>query len=216
MAELTFNAEVRNKVGKETSKKLRAEKKVPAVVYGKDMSPVHCSVARADVDKLRRVNRNALIDLNLGNEKHTVIVREGQKHPISGEYEHVDFQAVQMDKPVKVNVDLEYVGNPVGKKDGGIFTALVKSVKIECLPGKIPQVIKMNIDSLNTGESLHVSDIEAGDFKIITNQKIALCQVSAVKEEEENPAAAAAATAAAPAAGAAAPAAAPAEDKKAK
>ena len=211
MAELTFNAEVRNKTGKETSKKLRAKNLVPAVVYGKDMNPVHCTVAKAEVEKLRRVNRNALIDLNLGSEKHTVLVREAQKHPISSEYEHVDFQAVQMDKPVKVNVDLEYVGTPVGKKDGGIFTALVKSVKVECLPNKIPQVIKMNIDSLGTGDSLHVSDIEAGDFKIITNAKIALCQVSAVKEEEAaaDATAATAATpaAAAPAAAAAAPAA---------
>ena len=212
MAELTFNAEVRNKVGKETSKKLRAQKLVPAVVYGKDINPIHCSVAKAEVEKLRKVNRNALIDLNLAGEKHTVLVREAQKHPISSEYEHVDFQAVQMDKPVKVNVDLEYVGSPVGKKQGGIFTVLVKSVKIECLPGKIPQVITMNIDALDAGDSLHVSDIKADNFKIITNPKIAICQVSQVKDEEED-AAAAAATTAAPAAAAAAPAA---EEKKAK
>ncbi len=214
MAELTFNAEVRNKVGKETSKKLRAKNLVPAVVYGKDINPIHCSVAKAEVEKLRKVNRNTLIDLNLAGEKHTVLVREAQKHPISSEYEHVDFQAVQMDKPVKVNVDLEYVGSPVGKKSGGIFTVLVKSVKIECLPGKIPQVITMNIDALDAGDSLHVSDIKADNFKIITNPKIAICQVSQVKDdEEEEAAAAAAATTAAPAAAAAAPAA---EEKKAK
>ena len=212
MAELSFNAEVRNKTGKETSKKLRAQKLVPAVVYGKEFTPVHCTVAKSDVEKLRRVNRNALIDLTIGSEKHTVLVREAQKHPISSEYEHVDFQAVQMDKPVKVNVDLEYVGTPVGKKDGGIFTALVKSVKIECLPNKIPQVIQLDITSLGTGDSLHVADIKAGEFKIITNAKIALCQVSAVKEEEE--AAAATTDAAAPAAAAAAPAAAPAAKAK--
>lgn len=212
MAELTFNAEVRNKVGKETSKKLRAKKLVPAVVYGKDMTPIHCCLPKSEVEKLRKVNRNTLIDLNLPEDKFTVLVREAQKHPISSEYEHVDFQAVQMDKPVKVNVDLEYVGSPVGKKQGGIFTVLVKSVKIECLPNKIPQVITLNIDSLDAGDSLHVSDIKADNFKIITNPKIAICQVSQVKDDEEE-AAAAAGTAAAPAAAAPAPAA---EEKKAK
>lgn len=211
MAELVFNAEVRNKVGKETSKKLRAKKLVPAVVYGKDMTPVHCSLAKAEVEKLRKANRNTLIELNLAGEKHTVLVREAQKHPITSEFEHVDFQAVHMDKPVKVNVDLEYVGSPVGKKQGGIFTVLVKSVKIECLPEKIPQVITLNIDALDAGDSLHVSDIKADNFKIITNPKIAICQVSQVKDEEE---AAATTTAATPAAAPAA--AAPAADKKAK
>ena len=211
MAELVFNAEVRNKVGKETSKKLRAKKLVPAVVYGKDMTPVHCSLAKAEVEKLRKANRNTLIELNLAGEKHTVLVREAQKHPITSEFEHVDFQAVHMDKPVKVNVDLEYVGSPVGKKQGGIFTVLVKSVKIECLPEKIPQVITLNIDALDAGDSLHVSDIKADNFKIITNPKIAICQVSQVKDEEE---AAATTTAATPAAAPAA--AAPAANKKAK
>lgn len=192
MAELTFNAEVRNKTGKETSKKLRAQKLVPAVIYGKDMAPVHCTVARAQIEKLRRVNRNALIDLTLSDDKYTVLVREAQKHPISGEFEHVDFQSVQMDKPVRVNVDLEYVGSPIGKKDGGIFTALVKTVKVECLPNKIPQVISLNVESLGAGQSLHVADIATGDYKIVTSSKIALCQVSAVKEAEADATAAAA------------------------
>ncbi|HMM60872.1 MAG TPA: 50S ribosomal protein L25, partial [Candidatus Rifleibacterium sp.] len=78
-------------------------------------------------------------------------------------------------------------------------------VKIECLPGKIPEVIKLNIDDLDAGMSLHVSDIKAGDFKIVTSPKIALCQISQIKDENEG---AAAAPGAAPAAGAAAPAAA--------
>lgn len=202
MAELVFNAEVRNKTGKEDAKKLRIRNMVPAVVYGKDVEPIHCAIAKSEVNKLKKVNRNALIDLKLGSEDKTVIVREGQKHPITHEYEHLDLQAVSMDKPIKVNVDLEFVGNPVGKKDGGIFTTLVRQVRVECLPNKIPQVITMNVDNLRAGESLHVSDIKAEGFKMVTSSKIALCQVSQVKDDTDA-ATAATATAAAPAAAAA-------------
>ncbi len=202
MAELVFNAEVRNKTGKEDAKKLRIRNMVPAVVYGKDVEPIHCAIAKSEVNKLKKVNRNALIDLKLGSEDKTVIVREGQKHPITHEYEHLDLQAVSMDKPIKVNVDLEFVGNPVGKKDGGIFTTLVRQVRVECLPNKIPQVITMNVDNLRAGESLHVSDIKAEGFKMVTSSKIALCQVSQVKDDTDA-AATATATAAAPAAAAA-------------
>lgn len=210
MAELILNAEVRNATGKENSKKLRAKGMVPTVVYGKDVAPIHCAVPRAQVDRLRKVNRNSLISLQIANGgNHTVIVRDTQKHPINHTYEHVDLQAVHMDKPVKVDVDLEFIGTPIGKKSGGIFTTMCKQVKIECLPGKIPEVIQLNIDNLEAGDSLHVSDIQAGDFKIVTSSKIALCQVSQVKDDTESaaPGAAAAATAA--------PAAAPAA-KKAK
>jgi large subunit ribosomal protein L25 len=216
MAELILNAEVRNTVGKENAKKLRANKLIPTVVYGKDVTPVHCAIPQIQLDRLvRKANRNTLITLKLSNsETKTVIVRDFQKHPISHEYVHMDLQAVRMDQPIRVDVDLDFVGSPVGKKVGGIFTAMCKQVKIECLPAKIPEVIKLNIDDLDAGDSLHVSDIKAGDFKIITSPKIALCQVSQIKDEAETAApgaAAPAAAAAAPAAAAAAPAA-----KKAK
>jgi large subunit ribosomal protein L25 len=141
-----------------------------------------------------------LINLKFGSEEKTVIVRDSQKHPLSHEYEHVDFQAVSMDQPIKVDVELSYVGTPIGKKSGGIFTSILNQVKIECLPNKIPDVIKLNIDSLDAGDSLHVSDIKAEGFTVITNPKIALCRVSEVKEEaadEADPAVAAAAPAAA-------------------
>ncbi len=222
MAELILNAEVRNKTGKENAKKLRVKDLIPTVVYGKDFAPVHCAIPRLQIEKLRKVNRNSLIDLQFSNGgKHTVIVRDTQKHPITHSYVHVDLQAVYMDKPVRVDVDLEFVGTPIGKKSGGIFTTMCKQVKIECLPGKIPEVIKLNIDDLDAGMSLHVSDIKAGDFKIVTSPKIALCQISQIKDEAEGAAAAApgaapAAGAAAPAAAAAAPAAAAPAAKKAK
>lgn len=208
MAELVLNAEVRNKVGKEDSKKLRVKNLIPAVVYGKDVDPIHCAISRNEIDKLRKINRNSLINVKLGSEEKTVIVRDSQKHPISHEYEHVDFQAVSMNHPIRVDVELSYVGTPIGKKTGGIFTSILNQVKIECLPNKIPEVIKLNIDSLDAGDSLHVSDIKAEGFTVITNPKIALCRVSEVKEEEaaDTAAAPAAAAAAAPAAAAAAPA----------
>lgn len=228
MAELALNAEVRKTTGKESAKKVRASSQVPAVVYGKGFNPVHCALAKAEVDKvLRRANRNALINLNLDGETKVVIVRDKQQHPISHEFSHIDFQAVQMEYPIKVDVDLEFVGTPIGKKNGGIFTSLCKQVRVETLPAKIPDVIKLDISSLDCGDSLHVSDIATGDFKIITKSKIALCQVSEIKEEEEATTAAAetteaaaggtpAAASAAAAPAAAASAAAPAADKKAK
>jgi len=221
MAELILNAEVRNKVGKEDAKKLRAKELIPTVVYGKDVSPLHCAISKTQIDKLlRKVNRNALITLKLSNnESKIVIVRDHQKHPISHEYVHLDLQAVDMKHPIRVDVDLEFIGTPIGKKTGGVFTSMCKQVKIECLPSKIPDVIQLNIDNLDAGQSLHVSDIKTGDFKIVTSPKIALCQISQIKDETTEGTAATATTetaAAAPAAAAAAPAAAAPAAKKAK
>lgn len=186
MADLILNAEVRTKTGKGDARKLRAAGRIPAVVYGHDMQPMHISLHRVATEKIiRKANRNALFHLDLSNsESKKVIIREFQKHPISHEYAHVDFQAVTMDKPIAIDVDLDFVGTPIGKKFGGIFAVLSKQVKIECLPEKIPESIKLDVTSLNTGDSLHVSDLKSGDYEVLTNSDIALCRVSIVKEEE--------------------------------
>lgn len=187
MAELVLDAEVRTKTGKGDAKKLRFAKRIPAVVYGKDIATVHCSLDKTQVDMIiRRANRNALYNLKLNNgESRSVIVRDYQKHPLTHNYDHIDFQAVHMDRPILIDVELNFVGTPIGKKTGGIFTALCKQVKVECLPGNIPERIDLKVDDLESGESLHVSDIKAEGLTIVTNPKIALCQVSKAKEEAE-------------------------------
>ncbi|MEW6711380.1 MAG: 50S ribosomal protein L25 [Candidatus Riflebacteria bacterium] len=210
MAEFIVNAEVRNKIGKGDSKKLRAKNQIPGVIYGKDFTPVHIALSRTEFEKVySKCNRNSIIQLKLGGaESREVIVRDKQKDAISHAYTHIDFQAIQKNVPIRVEVDLEFTGTPIGRKSGGVFTTMCKQVRIECLPDKIPQVIQLDITDLDAGQSLHVSDIKAGNFKVVTNQKIALCQISQVKDEaEEGAPAAAAAGAAAPAAAAAAPAA---------
>lgn len=203
MAEFILNAEVRNKIGKGDAKKLRAKGLIPAVIYGKDFTPVHIALPSTDFEKVtRKANRNSIIELKLGKaESREVIVRDQQKHAINHRFTHIDFQAIQHNVPIRVDVDLEFTGTPIGKKAGGVFTTLCKQVKVECLPERIPQVITLDITDLDAGESLHVSDIKAGDFKVITSQKVALCQISQVKEEAEEGAPGAATPAAAPAAG---------------
>lgn len=186
MAELTFNTEVRNKIGKEDSKKLRVKNFVPAVVYGKGMQPVHIAVSKSELLKLRRAHRNALITLKLEDEEKVVIIREFQKHPITHEYQHLDFHALSMDETIKVDVDLEYVGVPVGRKTGGIFTSMLDEVMVECLPRDIPEVIKVNIEGLETGDTLHVADIKLDGIDILTNKDVAICQVSEVRVAEED------------------------------
>jgi large subunit ribosomal protein L25 len=187
MAEFTLNAEVRNKVGKSDAKKLRAQGKIPAVIYGKDITPVHVALDNNEFTKTsRRANRNAVFDLKLdGKDSREVIVRDYQKHAISHLFTHVDFQAVDNDKPIRVDVDIEFTGAPIGKKQGGIFTTLCKQIKVEALPKEIPEIIKLDITNLDAGDSLHVSDLEAHSFKVLTSPKVALCQVSKIKEEAE-------------------------------
>ncbi|MBF0547461.1 MAG: 50S ribosomal protein L25 [Candidatus Riflebacteria bacterium] len=216
MAEFVLNAEVRTTIGKGHSRRMRSTGVIPAVIYGKGISPVHCSIKKRDLEStLSKATRNSIIKIDFSGKEaaRDVVVRDYQKDPMSRAFTHLDFQAIDWNAPIKVEVDLRFTGEPIGKKFGAIFTTQTRTVRIECLPSKIPTEITVDVTNLNVGDSLHISDIPKSEFKIISNPKLTLCQMSVVKEEAPaagtTAEAAAAAPGATPAAGAA-PAAAPA------
>lgn len=191
MTGFQFNAEVRTKTGKGDARRLRMAGKIPAVIYGKGVDPIHCILDRRDLDKaLRTLPRNTIIKLAFaGNAspEREVIVRDYQKHPLSHQYTHVDFQAIDRKQPLQIEVEINFVGTPVGKKSGAIFTTLNKTVRIQCLPDKIPEKIDLDVTPLDAGESLHVSDLQDTGFKILSNPQVTLCQMSMIKEEVAAP-----------------------------
>ncbi|MBF0408623.1 MAG: 50S ribosomal protein L25 [Candidatus Riflebacteria bacterium] len=232
MAEFILNAEVRTNLGKGHSRRLRCSGLIPAVIYGKTVTPVHCSLKRRDVEVVfQKATRNTIIKVDFGSASaaRDVIIRDFQEEPISRKVTHLDLQAIDWNTPVKVQVDINFVGEPIGKKAGAVFTSQTRTVRIECLPAKIPTAIDVDVAALDVGHSLHVSDIPKSEFKIVSNPKLTLCQMSVVKEEAgavapgataeaaagAAPVAGAAPAAGAPAAAAAAPAAAKAAPAKA-
>jgi large subunit ribosomal protein L25 len=201
MAELKLDAEVRSKVGKSHSRRLREMGRVPAVIYGKDVEPIHCSLNLKELEKaLHKVHRNAIIQVSFGGKEkdQDVILRDFQKNPITHHYEHLDFQAIDMAKPVQVEVEIRLTGDPIGRKAGAILTVQLKTLRIECLPSKIPPFIEVDVSPLDVGHSLHVSDIPKGDFKVVSNPNLTICQMSIIKEEVVAAPAPVAATEAAP------------------
>jgi large subunit ribosomal protein L25 len=169
---------------------------------------------------LSKANRNAILKIAFdGKEKdREVILRDYQRNPLTRKYDHLDFQAIDMTQPLQVEVDIHLVGEPIGRKTGAVLTVQLKTLRIECLAAKIPPAVEVEVSHLNAGDSLHVSDITAGSFKIVSNPKLTVCQMSLIKEEAVEATAVAAtpdaAAAGAPAAAGAAPAAAAPEAKK--
>lgn len=210
MADYVLNAEVRSKTGKSPSRQLRASGRIPAVIYGSVSEPIHCIFGLRDLEKvLAKSKRNSIykIEFNDKTKAQEVILRDYQIHPISRHYEHVDFQAIDMTKPLQIEVDIKLVGEPIGRKTGAVLTVQTKTLRIECLPSQIPPCFELNIETLDAGGSMHVADIPKTEFKVVSNPKLTICQMSIIKEEVVEVAPGAVATAdaagAVPAAGAA-------------
>lgn len=157
--------------GKSYTRKARAQGWVPAIYYGRTVTPVSIEVDGHDFSALvRNKHLTHLIDLGIGENQNDsiAVIKEVQRHVVkSSYYYHIDFQHVAMNEKITVHCPIVITGTPVGVKDeDGVLGHPVKSVVVECLPMNIPDKIEVNASSLHVGDSIHVRDITIPDVVI--------------------------------------------------
>ena len=192
MSELTIKVSPRKERGK-ANKKIRKNKFVPAVVYGNGQKNQSFSLDIRTAEKYSKKEFENKIftfeseDKNLQGLK--VIKKSISRHKVSHQPIHMDFLSLDMSKPIRVPVDLKFIGVPKGvKEEGGIFNIILRSVELECLPSEIPPSIELDVSGLGLNQNIHASDLEVSkNTKLITKAQRTLCTVVPAKEEEEKP-----------------------------
>jgi large subunit ribosomal protein L25 len=161
MEEIVFKAVSRQVSGKQV-KALRRQGLLPAVVYGLTEKPLLISLNQHDVSRvLPRVSSSHLVVVDLNGEQHTTLVRERQRHPLTGMLLHLDFQEVSMTEKLRTAVFIELVGeSPAVKNLDGLIVTGQEKLEVECLPRDLPERIVVDISKLTTiGSAIYVRDI---------------------------------------------------------
>jgi large subunit ribosomal protein L25 len=162
MAENKLVAQVREGTGKGVARKLRAQGRVPGVLYGHGMEPVALSVDSRELLHLFHTGAgtNVLLDLVVDGAEHMAMPREVQRDHIKGRFIHVDFLAVSRDQRLTISVPVRLVGESPGVKLGGVLEHHLWEVQVECLPTDIPDAIEADVSRLEEiGSSLKVADL---------------------------------------------------------
>lgn len=206
---IEVNASQRSTQGRGASRRLRHTGKVPGIIYGGGQDAQSIEVDHKDLlMKLRQEAFHAsILNLNLGNEKMQVLLRDYQMHPYRNEVRHVDFQRVAADRKVHMRVPLHFVNaeiSPGVKVGGGLVQHVMSELDIICLPADLPEFIVVDLANLQIGHSMHLADVtlpkgvESAQLRSGDNAVLATVTVPRVEAEPV----AAAAPAAAPAAAA--------------
>lgn len=161
--ETVLKATTRDGRGKGAARKLRAQGRVPGVLYGNGVESVAISLASSDLLHFFRATHGAamVVDLDVEGTVHMAIPREIQKDHLRGRYVHIDFLEVRRDEKVKMTVDIHEVGEAAGVKTGGVIEHHLREVEIECLPGDVPEQIVADVSGLELGDMLRLGDIPA-------------------------------------------------------
>lgn len=187
----TLPAQKRDGTGKGVARKLRAAGRVPAVLYGRELEPVHLSLDAREAEHLFHAISvdNTIVELSVDGEKeaYQTLIREIQVHPLRQSLTHVDFLRIQAGVTVDVNVPLHLVGTPEGvKNSGGVLEQIIHDLPVRCIPSKIPQFIDVDVSHLDLNESLHIYDVEFEEgVEVTIEQKRTVCSVAVPKVIEE-------------------------------
>jgi len=148
--------------GSRESRRIRREGAVPGIVYGHGLEPLPVAVDRRELYAVLHTEAglNALINLQVNGGEYLTVAREVQRHPVRGDIIHLDFIRISLDEPIEAEVPVEFVGIPVGVREGkGIVETPSASVMVSALPTNIPSHVTLDITNLKVGDSLRVSDL---------------------------------------------------------
>ena len=187
--ELKVVANKRAKAGTSDVRRLRLTGIVPAVIYNDKAESSPIQLNGHDFQMLMRGHSNTslLMTMDLDGVEKKVLVREVQRHPVSGALIHVDFFEVSMTKKMRVDIPLRLVGEPKGVTlSGGVLQHLLRQVTVECLPADLVESIDVDVTGMDVGESLEVGEVAIDPkLTLITDKGMAVATVTEQKVEEE-------------------------------
>lgn len=159
--QITLKVAKRDERGKGPNRQLRAAGMVPGVYYSKEAN-IAVKMPLLPLEKaFRQVGTSHLMTLEIEGEKPVpVIIKELIRHPYKNRIDHVDFYGVDMKKSVRIQVQIETTGKPVGLDQGGILTIFRDTLDIECMPSDIPEGIVLDVTELNVNDHINIEDIE--------------------------------------------------------
>ncbi len=160
----SINAELREHTGKGSNRRLRAEGRVPGILYGNGNEPTPLSFNPADVVALLEgpLGRNSVAQLVIDGAERMAIVKDLQVHPWKRKLLHVDFMEITADTTLTLKVPFRRIGNSPMEKLGAKVEQHRDAVRVRCVAATIPAAIEFDMTTL-TGDFV---EIMASDLTI--------------------------------------------------
>ena len=199
MEKFELHATVRKSVGNGPARTLRRIGKIPAVLYGPKTEPVLLAVNAREFEQILKQGNvgQVILDLVIQNGKKVskpAMIKELQTHPVSGNFIHLDFYEIDMNRKIRVMVPVVTKGKCKGVELGGTLQIVRREIEVFCLPGDIPEVIELDITDLDIGDAIHSDEIPLDEhieisadvnFTVITVLSPKVEEVAEVEEELE-------------------------------
>lgn len=184
MAELTvLAAQPRTEFGKGAARRLRRDSRVPVVVYGLDLEPLHVHVDILEFQAiLRNEGVNAVLELEVEGEQHLVMVKAVDQNVLTLDVDHADLMNVKRGEKVEVEIPVVHEGEPA---PGALVTQDADVITVLADVLNIPEEITIDVEGLEIGHQITAGDIQMpANCELITEADHLIINIVEPEEEE--------------------------------
>ena len=171
------------KVGnKAVIKAFRREGLVPCNLYGPGMENILFTVNAKELKALTDTPKSYIVDLVLdGGKAQTAILHELQWHPVTDICLHVDFLAVNEQKPIAISVPLVITGHAKGVQQGGKFYQNARAIRVCALMKDLPDDVTVDITPLGLDKRIKAGDIQLDNVAVVSDKDMIICGVKTTR-----------------------------------
>lgn len=182
---MKLTATKRTETGTSASKRARAEGKIPAAIYGREVETVPVLLNEKELEMtLREVGSNGVFKVDVDGETYDVFVKDKKNAALKPEIYHVDLLAFT--KGQKVNMTIPVYVNGEEEIKEGIVSQSISELEVNVAPASAPSEYIVDVSEMEIGDAKHVSDIViADDVELLTDTELTVVSVSAPQIEEE-------------------------------
>jgi large subunit ribosomal protein L25 len=155
VAETRIPAEQRTEFGKGAARRIRRDNKIPAVIYGHGTAPVHVTLP-GHVTMMALKHSNALLDLEIGDERQLVLPKDVQRDPIKGFIEHVDLLVVRRGEKVTVEVPVHVTGEAAPET---VVQQELTVLSLDAEATHIPEAVEVSVEGLVAGTHVAAAQV---------------------------------------------------------
>ncbi len=180
MKSIEIQGSLRKTTGKKDSKKLRALKDVPCVLYSKDET-IHFSAPFSQFRPLIYTPDVYTVNLVIDGNTYGALLQDAQWHPVEEQLLHVDFLRINENTPIKVNLPIQVEGTAIGIKAGGKMKLNLRNLRVKGLVKDMPDAITLDVSRLDLGQSLKVGDLKLSGIEFLTPKTNVIATVSVTR-----------------------------------
>lgn len=180
MAE-NIKVDIRSDFGKGFARRMRAESKIPAVLYGHGTEPVHLALPY-HATALAARHSNALLELEIPNaENELAIIKDIQRHPLSRDILHIDLLIVKRGEKVEVDIPVTVEGEP---QSPAVAVVDIQEVTLLADALSLPEHIVVDVEGKVEGDAIYAGDLDLGDAELVTDPEFLVVSIQVPQVDE--------------------------------